>query len=372
MKIEVLQENLAKALALTSRFVSSRAQLPVLSNVLLQTSGTKLQLSATNLEISLSTSIGAKVEEEGSITIPAKVLTDLISNLPHGPLSLSAEKEQLTINSAHFNGNILGLNPSEFPQIPSKLAQNNSIETKDFIKALSQTTFSSSSDVTRPILTGVLFTTDDKTNSLQLVGTDGFRLSRKIIKLKESLSFGKVIVPKTALLELARIFSDQDSIGFEVDEENKQVLFGSGDTVLSSRLIEGDFPPFEKIIPSESVISVKLSKDEFLQAVKVASVIARDNGYVGKLIIKENVLEITTESSSSGSQKVEVEAKVEGLPAQAGGVMESLYNLHFIEEFLNSVNGEEITISFIDSDSPGVFRDSSDENYLHLIMIVKV
>ena len=366
MKIEVLQENLSKALSLTSRFVSTRAQLPVLSNVLLSAKGTKLHLSATNLEISLSTAIGAKVEEEGEITIPAKVFTDLISNLSKGPLTLISEKEQLTIKSSHFDGNILGLNPSEFPVVPSKLGSTNAIQTNDFIKALSQTTFSSSSDVTRPILTGVLFTTDDKTSALQLVGTDGFRLSRKIINLKEPLSFGKVIVPKTALLELSRIFNDEEKLGFEVDQENKQVLFGNGDTILSSRLIEGDFPPFEKIIPTEAIIEVKLSKDELLRATKVASVIARDNGYVGKINIKPDALEISAESSSSGNQKVVVEAKVEG------GEMEILFNLRFLEEFLNVVDGEEISISLINSDSPGVFRDTSTTDLLHLIMPVKV
>lgn len=365
MKVEVLQENFAKALSLTSRFVSSRAQLPVLSNVLLSAKGTKLHLSATNLEISLSTSIGAKVEEEGEITIPARVLTDLITNLSKGPLTLSANKEQLEISSIHFSGNILGLNSSEFPKVPSTINSANSIETKDFIKALNQTTFSSSSDITRPILTGVLFTTD-KDNNLQLVGTDGFRLSRKEIKLKQPLSFGKVIVPKTALLELPRIFSDDNTISFEIREEEKQILFGNGDTVLSSRVIEGDFPPYEKIIPTDSKIEVKLSKDELLRAVKVASVIARDNGYVAKIVIKEGTLEINSESSSSGSQNVEVEAKVEG------GTLEILYNIHFVEEFLNVVDGEEIVIYLTGSESPGVLRDSSDTNLLHLIMPVKV
>lgn len=364
MKVQILQENLSHSLSLASRFVSTKAQLPILSNILLRASGTKLTICATNLETSLTTSIGAKVNQEGEITVPARVLSDLVINLPKGAIVLETDKEQLNIKSEQFSGNVLGLNSSEFPVLPSKTDKTAvEIATNDFIKALSQVVFSSSPDITRPVLTGVLFIIGDEVT--QLVATDGFRLSRKTINIKSKTS-GKVIVPKGALIEFARIFAGEDKIYLEIREEDKQVIFSSGDTVLSSRVIEGDLPPYEKIIPKQSAISVRVYKEELLRGIKVAQVMARDAGYVGKMEIKRDLLEISAESSKSGSQKMGIEAKVEG------GELEIMYNLHFVEEFLNIVAGDEVLIELNDPGSPGVFKDISDSGFLHLIMPVKL
>jgi len=365
MKLLVLQENFSKALQLSSRFVSTRAQLPVLSNVLLKSNKTKLFLLATNLEISIATSIGAKVEADGSITIPARTLSDIVSNLPKGALTLETKDEHLSIEMQNFDATLMGISSSEFPSIPETIPQTAfHIKREEFTKALSQVVFSASSDETRPVLTGVLFTTLGDT--LVLVGTDGHRLSQKKINLPDAQKVPNAIVPKSALLEVTRFGADEEMLSFAVNNEDKQVLFGSGDTVLSSRLIDGEFPPFEKIIPKQSTVTVRVDHAELLRAVKVASVFARDSGYIGKMKVLSDKIEITAESSKSGSQKMSVDAKVEG-----DGI-EVMYNLRFVEEFLQVVSGSEITISLTDSNAPGLFQDSSDKSFLHLIMPVKI
>ena len=190
MKLQVLQENLSKALIDASRFASVKAQLPVLGNIMLVAKKTKLLISSTNLEISIATSIGAKVEEDGEITIPAKTITEVISNLPSGPVTLEGEKEQLKIKSQNFSLNTLGMNSSDFPSIPTSLDEKDSLifSKEEFLSALSGVTFATSQDETRPILTGVLFIFDK--SSLVLVATDGFRLSQK--KMKLSSQKGKI------------------------------------------------------------------------------------------------------------------------------------------------------------------------------------
>lgn len=365
MKVQVLQENFARALTLCNHFVSSRAQLPVLANTALVASKTKLQIKATNLEISLSTAIGAKSEREGSITVPAKTLSDIINQLPKQAISLEADAEILKISTENFNGKLSGISINEFPQIPSNIeGEKISFKKNELLTSLSQVLFSASSDEARPILTGVLCTKVDE--QLVLVGTDGFRLSQKRIDIKKAGNLAKAIIPKTALAALSRIASDEEEISVQIKESENQVLFQSGESVLSSRIIQGEFPPFEKIIPKETRVKVSLDRVEFLRAVKLASVFARDGGFIGTFKITKDGLTIFAESSRSGSQEMQVEARVEGEP------LEILYNLHFVEEFLGVASGESIEMNLTDPSAPGVFKDLKDSNFLHLIMPVKL
>jgi DNA polymerase-3 subunit beta len=365
MKIQILQENFSKALLTASRFVNTRATLPVLSNILLKAQGTKIILQATNLESSISTSVGAKVTKEGTITIPARFLAELVSNLPHGPIELVSEKEELSIHTDHFDAVVAGVNPSEFPSVPSQLGDNAiRIPSQTLLKALTQCVFAVSVDESRPILTGLLFILDKST--MVLVGTDGHRLSQKKIPIKHDGESKKVILPKNVITELTRQAVNIDSVCLSFSSAEKQALLGVGEAILTSRVIEGEFPNFERIIPKESRVNVRVNKDEFLRAIKVAGVFARESGYIGKLAIKKGSMEISSESARSGSQKAQVEAKVEG------DSLSVVYNLHFVEEFLNIVDGEEVEIQLTDAESPGVFLDTKDPNFLHLIMPVKI
>ncbi len=368
MKLTILQENLAKAVSLAARFSSTRAQLPILGNILFSANKTKLRVSSTNLEISVSSEVGAKIEEEGEISIPAKVVSEIVSNLSKDLITLETDKEQLKLTTSSFSSKVLGMNSSDFPKVPGKAGREKSvvISQKELSEALPKVLFATSVDETRPVLTGVLLILEK--SALTLVATDGFRLSRKKISLKSEKS-GRVIVPKGVLNELLRLTEESDEVLLDINDKEKQIVFGLESAVLTSRLIEGDYPDFEKIIPASSSIKISLDKEEFLRAVKLASIFARESANIVKLKIQKDYIKVLAESSASGSQEAKVDAKVEG---DTGKDFEIAFNYHFLEEFLHSVLSDEVKMELTTSTTAGIFRDSGDSSYLHLIMPVRV
>jgi len=364
MKLQVLQEELSKALNLASRFASSKAQLPVLGNILFAAKGGKLSVSSTNLEISVNISIGAKIEEDGEITIPAKVITDIISNLNPGQINLSSKTESLSITSSEFESTVSGMNSQDFPSIPKKIDKVDlSIPKSELADALEKVLFSVSIDETRPILTGVLFIC--KKGELMLVSTDGYRLSQKGLKVGSILKTFTVILPKSVLSELSRLPSDGD-IDFFFDQTNNQVVFKLENIILSSRVLEGSFPDYEKIIPKNFMLKVLSDKEDLIKGVKLASVFARDSANIIKFNLGKNNLEINAESPISGKQKTKLEVKTEGES------LEIAFNFRFLEEILQVIEGEDVQIEFSGASSPAVFTDLKNKDFLHLIMPIKL
>lgn len=368
MKLTVLQENLSEALNNALRFTSSKAQLPVLGNILFSAKKTKLSVLATNLEISIAVSVGARVEKEGEITIPARVISELVSNLPAGQIELNVEKERVKISAQGFQSDLAGMNANDFPSIPQNLDKQNSIDLpkEEFSQALSQVIFSASIDETRPILTGVLFLFQK--GSLTLVATDGFRLSQKKVSLGGGGKLQKVILPKSALGEISRLSQGAEKISLSYKEKDSQAVFEIGDCVLSTRILEGEFPAFEKIIPKGGGVRVGVDKEEFLRAVKTASVFARDSANIVRFTTEKGAISLNAESNQTGSQKAKVDAKVD---AESKG-FEIAFNYRFVEEFLHAAKGDEVTLTFSTPTAPGVFQDATDINYLHLIMPVRL
>lgn len=369
MKFKVLQENLYKSINSASRFVNTRAQLPVLANILIKANKGSLTISATNLEVAISSTIGAKIEEVGEITVPGKTLLDIVSNLGSGPIDFSIEKEHVDISSTNSKSVVSGMNSSDFPSIPSGVSKKAiSVPQKEFVDGLSSVLFAVSSDETRPILTGVLCILGK--TSLTLVATDGFRLSRKVIKGKFDVEKTKsVIIPKGALMEVLRLAKEGGEVLLDLSSKDNQVVFGVGDFVLATRILDGSFPDFEKIIPTRKDIVVDVDREELLRAVKLSSVFARDNANVVKLNIKKTKVSLGAESSSVGSQETSVDAKVEGLETKD---YEIAFNFRFMEEVLNSIDSESVTVELTNPNAPGVFKNPNDPNYLHLIMPVKI
>lgn len=374
MKLQVLQENFAKALSVASRFTSNRSQLPVLGNVLLSARENKLLVSATNLETSVAISIGAQVKEKGELTVPSRVIAETVANLAPGTLELESEKEHLKITRQNFSSKVLGMNSSDFPEIPQTInkAECLLISMADLSKALSQVIYSCSADESRPILTGVLFIFEK--NGLSLVATDGFRLSQKTIVLGKAVKSQKIILPKGVLLELSRLEEEGDELAFGQRQKENQVLFACSKVLLSSRVLEGDFPDFAKIIPKTSVYKTIVDKEDFLRAIKLASVFARDSANIVKLNLRKDSVKLSAESSQAGSQEMTIEAKTDPTPPEAsrGEGFEIAFNYRFLEDFLREAPGEEVLMQFNNSSSPGVFTDPKDPNYLHLIMPVKI
>ncbi len=364
MKLQVLQSSMSKVLQIAARFASTRAQLPVLNNIKLAAYANKIEVSATNLETSINITLGAKVEEEGEITIPAKTIADVVSNLGDRQLTLIAEKEQLNISTDNFSSRIVGMNTSDFPDIPKETGENPFKINRDaLIKALDKVLFATSTDETRPLLTGVYFNIG---TSLTLVATDGFRLSEKVTGIDNSKEKEDIILPKNVLSELGRLSSGEETILMKYDKDNSQVVFGVGNIVLASRILSGEFPDYKKRIPDKSKIRVNTDKMEIVRAIKLASVFAREGANIVKLGVKGGSLEVSAESSSAGKQVTQIDAQVEG------GELEIAFNYRFVEEFLNSIEGEDVLIELNDAASPGVFKDPSDKDYLHLIMPLKL
>lgn len=364
MKIKVLQEDLAKAVSQVSRFVNPRVQLPILGNIIFRASKTKLNLVATNLELSISKELGAEVSEEGEIAVPGKTIFEIVSNLPKGQIQIESQKEQMSIKAEGFKGSVSGMDTADFPKVATSISSKELVELgQTLTDSLSKVLFCASSDETRPVLNGVLLLC--RKDELYLVATDGFRLSQKVIKLQKPLEIEKLILPKAVVAELLKSDSTKN-LSMQVIQKDGQVVFQAGESILSSRIIAGDFPDFEQIIPKSSTTKVTAQKDELLRVVKLASVFARDNANMVKFEIKKDSLKVSAESSKSGKQEGEVEAKVEG------DEMEIIFNFKFLEELLNVIESDEVQIELTNTNAPGVFRDLKDSNFLHLIMPVKI
>lgn len=370
MKLTVLQQNLKESLALATHFTTSKAQLPILGNVYLKAVKSKLIIAATNLETSVSTTIGAKIETEGEITVQCKVLYDLISNLRPGNVELEVDEEQLKIQSGSFKSVVLGMNTSDFPKVPDRVLIDNQIKLKlkDLVNALNRTSFSVSTDDTRPVLTGILFLFKEK--ELSLVATDGFRLSKVDLNFDQKVEVEKFIVPRNILMELSKFGSSEDIL-ISYSKVDNQVVFGIDETVFSSRVIEGNYPDFEKIIPKSASYVISLDKADFEQAIKLSGVFARESGNVIRLNVKKDKIVILAQSSNSGNQETEVDIKLETEEKIGEEGVIILYNFRFIEEFLKSVEGDNLIVELNNSNAAGKFLDPKVSNYLHLIMPIR-
>lgn len=369
MKTTILQENFAKGLSLVSRFVATKAALPVLGNILLTINKGQIKLAATNLEIGISVWLGAKIEEEGALSIPAKPLTEFVNSLPPEKIEIEIRKNSLFLTSGAFKANLNGTTIEEFPQIPSALEELIlSFENGELARALSQVVFAAAQDEGRPILTGVLLQVQDK--KVSLVATDGYRLSFKNLIVKELKLERNLLIPAKTLLEVARMAQEKSREEGEVKvaftPEKSQIVFLFPNIELSSRLLEGEFPDFGKIIPQNSSIKAEFDREEFLRAVKVSSIFAREQANIVKLKIENGRLIISAETPQVGGNESEVLAKTEG------GELEIAFNCRFLLDFLSSTPGEVIIFEANSSLSPGVFKIKGDDSYLHLIMPVRL
>ncbi|OGM79807.1 DNA polymerase III subunit beta [Candidatus Woesebacteria bacterium RIFOXYB1_FULL_38_16] len=368
MNFRVLQNEFHKTINVASRFVSTRSQLPILENIVLKAEKTRLTIKATNLEMFLVTSIGAKVNEEGEIAVRAKILGELIANLEGEALDVVVKKEKVKLSSEGFEASIMGMNTADFPELSKKESDGVEIGFEDLKKVLGKVMFSVSRDDTRPVLTGVLFSF--MKDELVIAASDGFRLSKNSIKLKGLVSEEKkMIIPRGVLSEFVRMEKgENESVKLGLNQKDKQVVFEFSGIVLGSRVIEGEYPDFGKIIPEKTNVKIVVGKEDLLRAVKTASVFARDSGNVVRFEIKEGEIVVVSESAKSGVQKGRVAAKIEGDVSE----MSISFNFRFIEEFLGVVDRDSVVMELTDSNSPGIFRVQGNDDFFHLIMPVRV
>ena len=371
MKVSCLQENLAKGLGIVSRAVSTRSTLPVLANVLLATEGGRLKLSATNLEIVITCWIGAKVGEEGSITVPARTLSDLVNTLPPDQVEMELDEKTQTIHlaCARTEANIKGIDATEFPLVPepSEDAQHR-IEANVLKTMINQVAFAAATDDARPTLTGVL--TKIEKNSISMAATDGFRLSVRTAEFSgEADEAMEVIIPARALSEVARIADDEtETVSISMPEGRNQVIFNLGDVVLVTQLIDGNFPDYEPVIPQRYSTRTVLNAGEFAKACKMAEIFAREASHTARVRVEPGnelmpgFATISATSSETGDNVAQIDAVVEG------DEIEIAFNVRYMSQVLGVIDSPQVALETTKSTDPGVLKPVGEDDYLHIIM----
>lgn len=365
MELSVTQENLSRALSIVGRVASSRTGLPILNNVLLRTEGNRLLVAATNLEIAATYYVGAKVVKQGDITLPARLVSEFIASLPKGTVDISSKGTSMKISSGNYSSTLTGMDAGEFPELPTideKETVAYTITTEDFKQAVNQTVITTSSDTSRPVLTGVYWHSSD--GELFLAGTDGYRLAER--KLMKSRSTIEAIVPSSSLQEVLRTISDSVT-EVEVLFDNTQVRFRVGEAEITSRLIDGNYPNYRQLIPKDSETKVVIATDEFMRIVKVAGLFSRDSGGSITLTADKatNQLKIHSIASELGENTSSADAKV-----SADGQV--TLNSRYVSEALGVIDSDEIEFRFSGKLSPCVLTTTKkDANYTHIIMPLK-
>lgn len=367
MKAIVLQENLHRALSFVGKISSSKTQLPILANILVEAQTGKLILSATNLETSFCFWLGATVEKTGSLLVPARLLSELVNSLSHDKVEISTEATNLLLSSGESEVSLSGINALEYPPLPPLIEKSEfELPKKLLAEALPFVGISASVDEGRPLLTGIKFIRKDKV--FYMVATDGYRLSvKKIPEVKEIVS--DFVVPARVLTEVYHLLIEEktDVLGVSYSSDKNQIIFSLPHAQMTTRLIEGEYPNYEKIIPSSYLTSVVFDKEGLLKAVKLAAVYAKESANILKLTVTPpNQVIVSANSPNLGENKTTLEAKVEG----EGG--EIAFNARFLLDLLSVFPEEEILFEMNGALAPGVFKTTKSDDYLHIIMPVRV
>lgn len=376
MKLTCLQENLKRGLATVSHAVAGKSTLPVLANVLLATDGGRLKLAATNLEVGITHWIGAQIQEEGAVTVPAKLLADVVGGLPNDrvTLTLDARTQTVKVECGRFTSNIKGIEADEFPTIPTIAGQEPAaLLPPDVLReAIDQVAFAAATDDSRPVLAGVLVRMRD--TRLFMAAADGFRLATRTMALPEPVSQqAEFIIPARALEELARIAGEaQGTVSITLAPGGSQVLFHTETTELVSRLIDGKFPDVERIIPQQYATRSVLDTAELAKAVKLASYFANSSQNVVKLTMEPGGelgpgrLVISANAAEVGDNTGELDSMIHGEGGQIA------LNVKYLAELLGAVKTAQIALETQTAQSPGVFKPVGQDGYTHIIMPMSI
>jgi len=362
MKLQVTQENLNKALGTVARVANTRGTLPVLANVLIKTVNNRLSIAATNLDIAITQYIGAKVSEEGSITVPARLMQDFVGSLPAGNIELDLDDFKLHIVTDQYKSVINGVSAEEFPVMPAITEGHTwTVPGNILKKSLQQVVLAASNDEARPVLTGVYVHTHE--GVLYLAATDSYRLAEKaLMPNNDAIS---LLIPVSAMQDLLRIVSDTEE-EVRVTSDDQQVLFQVGDIELVARLIEGKYPPYRNLIPSNFATTATLKRSDLLNVTKVSSLFARESAGSITIEVSEVSQELSIRSIASqlGENNAKANAKVEG----SGDIT---LNSRYLLDALHVINGEEVSFCFNGKLDAVVLRDPANDDYMHLIMPLK-
>jgi DNA polymerase-3 subunit beta len=369
VKLSLMQENLARGLSTVSRAVSSRATLPVLANVLLKTQDGGLRLTATNLEIGMSAWVPGKIDTDGTMTVPARLLNDVVGGLPGGErVDLEMESENtLLIRSGRYQTHLRGIEADEFPVIPSAGERpTTQVAQKALKRALAEVTFAAASDETRPILTGVL--TKFAGEMMTLAAADNYRIAVKTVELMSSVEETSVVVPARSYTELMRVLGDTDEpVDINLAQAKSQVIIKIDTTEVVSRLIDGQFPNYQSVLPTSHSTRALVDRDELLKAVRLSALIASSAANVVRLGFGEDGSDGITIAAAAdiGDAEGQVEAELEGDPVTIA------FNARYMVEALQNMEAEQLAIELSGPLAPGVLKPVGDPAYVHVIMPVR-
>jgi DNA polymerase-3 subunit beta len=371
MRLTCLQENLNRGLGIVGRAVATRTTLPITNNVLLATDQSRLKLAATNLEMAITCWIGAKVEEEGAITVPARLLTEFINSLPNDKvdINLSPQTKTLELKCARFEARISGVDAKDFPPIPKvEEGVTTKVEVEELRRGITQVVFAAATEESRPVLTGV--DADFDGDLVTLAAADGFRLAVYKLSLATPVSQkSKVIIPARTLAELNRLMADQEEpVEITVNPNRSQALFRLKNIELVSQLVQGAFPNYAQLIPRSYNTQVVVDVAAFLRATKTASIFARDGSGIIRLVIvpggelTPGKMTISARSEEIGDDVGEIDAIVEGEEAKIA------FNGKYLVDVLSVLRESQVALETTNPSSPGVIRPVGVDNYIHVVM----
>jgi len=370
MKLIVLRKNLKDGLGIISGVKGSNINLPILKNFLIETVDNKIKLSSTNLELAITSYVAGKIIEKGALVVPLDIFLNIINSLQEERINLEVKNKNLIIQTDNYHAKIQGVEKEEFPIIPQISGDKFNIEipTPILNKSLNSIIDSTQSSETRPELNGVLF--DYQINILKLVTTDSFRLSEKIINSavfnsKIDNKF-KIIIPSKTVQEVIKSFTQENNNKTSIIFDNNQILFKDEKTEIISRLINGEFPDYQIIIPKTTETEVVVNKEQFINALKLTS------AFVGRLneikvIIKEGVknIEIYSSGQGLGENKYLIPAKIKG-PA-----LEAIFNWRFLLDGVKHLDSENIFFGLNNNNKPAVIKSPEDNSYLYIVMPIR-
>lgn len=370
MKFSCNQDTFAQYLNIVSRIVSSKPGLPILNNVKFETSKGKLLITATDLEIGISTWIGADVQSEGEITVPAKQLAEFINSVPNEKVDVELEKQSFKVSTTNNSAEFNTIPVDDYPKVPTTEKEKPllKINQEDLSKAISRVAFAAATDNIKPVLAGMLMEIDS--SKVNFVGTDGLRLSRQVIELETGSEESKsLLIPVKAMQELAHIMSEiteEDStVELYLIKDRNQVLFRVGDIDLTSRLIDGEFPEYRPIIPTGFNTECEIKRSDFLDSLKVTNIIARSvlgNKIIMEIDSKDDSITMSASQSDVGSNKSTFKGEIDGENLKIA------FSSRLLADVLNHIQSGDIIFECSEAVKPGVFKVKDDEDFIHLVM----
>lgn len=360
MKFKCLRENLSYGLQNVQRAIGVKKTIPILEGILIKTENNHLVITATDLELGIETKIPAEILEEGEIVIPSGKFIELIKKLPNINIDLYKDNNNLKIKYLNSEIEIKGFNTDEFPLLPEITDKFNfTIKAKNLNSLIKKTIFASSPDESRPVFNGALLNISD--NKIKMVTTDSHRLSINILKINHDSNDINIIIPRKTLNEILKIFKDEEEI-IKIYGNDNQVCFQNSDTKIISRIIDGNFPKFDQVIPKNFQTTMKLNKKDFMETIERASLFVDsiDNLAIVKLIIKESNVNISSKSET-GYLDENLNAFIDG------DELEITFNSRYLIEALKVIDDKDIEFKFSGNLSPAIITENSD-NYIYLVL----